>query len=99
MPPASLAPQTIHIFREIECQSPTKRITNGASPQTGPTRFLPGTSVEIIREVKLAAPPRFALFDFDGTLSLVREGWPDVMIPMMVEELAGDRDDANRPPS
>lgn len=22
------------------------------------------------------------LFDFDGTLSLVREGWPDVMVPM-----------------
>jgi phosphoglycolate phosphatase len=55
--------------------------------ETGPTRFLPGTSVEIVREVTLAAPPRFALFDFDGTLSLVREGWPDVMIPMMVEEL------------
>jgi phosphoglycolate phosphatase len=55
--------------------------------ETGPTRFLPGTTVEIIREVTLAAPPRFALFDFDGTLSLVREGWPDVMIPMMVEEL------------
>jgi phosphoglycolate phosphatase-like HAD superfamily hydrolase len=30
---------------------------------------------------------RFALFDFDGTLSLIREGWPQVMIPMMVEEL------------
>jgi phosphoglycolate phosphatase-like HAD superfamily hydrolase len=54
----------------------------------GPTRFLPGTSVEIVREVKLEAAPRFAVFDFDGTLSLVREGWPDVMIPMMVEELA-----------
>lgn len=56
--------------------------------EVGPTRFLPGTSVEIVREVRLKAPPRFALFDFDGTLSLVREGWPDVMIPMMVEELA-----------
>jgi phosphoglycolate phosphatase len=54
----------------------------------GPTRFLPGTAVEIVREVTLAAAPRFALFDFDGTLSLIREGWPDVMIPMMVEELA-----------
>jgi phosphoglycolate phosphatase len=53
----------------------------------GPTRFLPGTSVEIVREVKLEAAPRFAVFDFDGTVSLVREGWPDVMIPMMVEEL------------
>ena len=28
-----------------------------------------------------------ALFDFDGTLSLVRSGWVDVMIPMMVEVL------------
>jgi len=56
--------------------------------EVGPTRFLPGTSIEIVREVKLDAAPRFAVFDFDGTLSLVREGWPDVMIPMMVEELA-----------
>lgn len=28
------------------------------------------------------------LFDFDGTLSLVRSGWVDVMVPMMVEILA-----------
>lgn len=27
------------------------------------------------------------LIDFDGTLSLIREGWPDVMIPMFVEFL------------
>jgi phosphoglycolate phosphatase-like HAD superfamily hydrolase len=30
---------------------------------------------------------RSVLFDFDGTLSLIREGWPQVMIPMMVAEL------------
>jgi phosphoglycolate phosphatase len=30
---------------------------------------------------------RFALFDFDGTLSLIREGWQDVMIPYFLEEL------------
>ena len=30
---------------------------------------------------------KHALFDFDGTLSLIREGWQDVMIPMMVELL------------
>ncbi len=28
-----------------------------------------------------------ALFDFDGTLSLIREGWQGIMIPMMVEIL------------
>jgi phosphoglycolate phosphatase len=29
-----------------------------------------------------------ALFDFDGTLSLVRSGWVEVMVPMMVDILA-----------
>jgi phosphoglycolate phosphatase len=32
--------------------------------------------------------PRVALFDFDGTLSLIRSGWQEVMIPMMIEILA-----------
>lgn len=31
---------------------------------------------------------RVVLFDFDGTLSLLRAGWMDVMVPMMVEILA-----------
>jgi phosphoglycolate phosphatase-like HAD superfamily hydrolase len=30
---------------------------------------------------------KHVLIDFDGTLSLIREGWPDVMIPMFVEML------------
>lgn len=30
---------------------------------------------------------RFAIFDFDGTISLIREGWQQIMIPMMVEIL------------
>jgi phosphoglycolate phosphatase len=36
------------------------------------------------------------LFDFDGTLSLIRQGWPEVMLPMFLEYLprqSGDRDD------
>ena len=55
--------------------------------EIGPTRFLPGTAIEIIREVSLSEPPRHAVFDFDGTLSLIREGWPEVMVPLMVEVL------------
>jgi phosphoglycolate phosphatase-like HAD superfamily hydrolase len=51
------------------------------------SRFLAGTSIEIIREVGRGARLRQVLFDFDGTLSLIREGWPEVMVPMMVEEL------------
>ena len=36
-----------------------------------------------------APRPRIShvLFDFDGTLSLIREGWPEVMVPMFVEML------------
>ncbi len=30
---------------------------------------------------------KFALFDFDGTVSLIREGWQKIMIPMMIELL------------
>ena len=33
-------------------------------------------------------PLQAAIFDFDGTLSLVRRGWQQVMIPMAVETLA-----------
>jgi len=36
------------------------------------------------------------LFDFDGTLSLIRQGWPEVMVPMFVEMLPrrpGETDD------
>jgi phosphoglycolate phosphatase-like HAD superfamily hydrolase len=39
------------------------------------------------------------LFDFDGTLSLIREGWPDVMAPMFAEmlpPLPGETDDQRR---
>ncbi|HMO64382.1 MAG TPA: HAD hydrolase-like protein [Verrucomicrobiota bacterium] len=30
---------------------------------------------------------RHVLFDFDGTLSLIREGWPEVMVPLFAELL------------
>lgn len=30
---------------------------------------------------------RYALFDFDGTVSLIREGWQDIMIPYFCEVL------------
>ncbi|MEN6310457.1 MAG: HAD family hydrolase [Acidobacteriota bacterium] len=50
-------------------------------------RLLPSTAVEIVHEVAPAAPFRHVLFDFDGTLSLIREGWPDIMVAMMTEEI------------
>lgn len=34
---------------------------------------------------------RFALFDFDGTISVIRRGWEEVMIPLMLEMISGDQ--------
>ena len=51
------------------------------------TWFLPDTSIEVIERFTPDEPPKHVLFDFDGTLSLVREGWPEIMVPMMVEYL------------
>lgn len=45
-------------------------------------------SLETLRPGASAAQARVVLFDFDGTISLVRAGWEDVMVPMMVEFLA-----------
>jgi phosphoglycolate phosphatase len=44
--------------------------------------------IEIVNPSANASGARVALFDFDGTLSLVRAGWEEVMIPMMVGYLA-----------
>ena len=32
---------------------------------------------------------RHVLFDFDGTLSVLREGWESVMVPVMIEAICG----------
>src|SRR5205809_7354134 len=53
----------------------------------------PGLPMWLDDEIEIVHPDlprgrfRSVLFDFDGTLSLIREGWPQVMIPMMVEAL------------
>lgn len=44
-------------------------------------------SVELINPSVRRGPLRVALFDFDGTLSLIREGWPRVMVDLMMAHL------------
>ena len=47
--------------------------------------------VEFITDFK---PGRFqhVLFDFDGTISLLREGWQSIMEPMMIRAICGASD-------
>lgn len=49
--------------------------------------FLAGTHIEVLNPGIERGQVGSVLFDFDGTLSLIREGWQGVMIPMMVEIL------------
>lgn len=60
-------------------------------------RFLPGTQIEIIHDDIERGHICFALFDFDGTLSLIREGWQQVMVPMMVEVLQRETNTTESP--
>ena len=45
-------------------------------------------AIEIIRPLPNSARVRHALFDFDGTLSRIREGWQEVMSEVMVGALS-----------
>ncbi|HOD51271.1 MAG TPA: HAD hydrolase-like protein [Candidatus Hydrogenedentes bacterium] len=57
---------------------------------------LPGTQINVINEVQRG---RFkhVLFDFDGTVSLLREGWQLVMGPLMVEMITGEAPEGPSP--
>ncbi|MDK1032866.1 MAG: HAD family hydrolase, partial [Planctomycetia bacterium] len=47
--------------------------------------FSPGSEIEIVNSEVALGQIRQVLFDFDGTVSLIREGWQKIMGPMMVE--------------
>lgn len=53
-------------------------------------------SVEVAAHLAPRRDISHVLFDFDGTLSLIRQGWPEVMVPMFVEvlpKLPGETDE------
>lgn len=51
--------------------------------------------IEIIRR-PVRRLPKVALFDFDGTISLIREGWQDIMTPYFTDVLMEAPDHENR---
>ncbi len=55
------------------------------------------SGVELPKPLEPRPSITHVLFDFDGTLSLIRQGWPEIMVPMFVEMLPrkpGETDDA-----
>jgi len=56
-------------------------------PET-PT-YLLGTQIEIVNPDIERGRFKYALFDFDGTVSILREGWQNIMLPVMVDAIRG----------
>jgi phosphoglycolate phosphatase-like HAD superfamily hydrolase len=53
--------------------------------------FLDNTTIEIHRGIQ-TGNIRHVVLDFDGTISLIRDGWQNVMVPMMIECLQTETD-------
>ncbi len=51
---------------------------------------LSGTDIRIYKDNFERGRIKHAIFDFDGTISLLREGWERIMEPVMIESICGD---------
>lgn len=54
-------------------------------------KYIEGTEIEIVNPDIVRGKIKFALFDNDGTISTLREGWEKVMEPVMIRAILGDR--------
>lgn len=53
--------------------------------------YLPQTEIEIVNAWKEKLQLKHAIFDHDGTISTLREGWELIMGPMMVKAVLGKK--------
>lgn len=54
-------------------------------------KYLPGTEIEIVNKWDGNLNIEHAIFDHDGTISTLREGWELIMAPMMIKAILGDK--------
>ena len=52
-------------------------------------KYLSDSEIEIITEWPAALNISHAIFDHDGTISTLREGWEQIMVPMMLKAIMG----------
>lgn len=50
-----------------------------------------GTEIEIIKKPDEKLKVKYAVFDNDGTISALREGWEHIMAPMMIKAILGEK--------
>ena len=54
-------------------------------------KYIPGTEIEIVNKWDGNLNIEHAIFDHDGTISTLREGWELIMAPMMIKAILGDK--------
>ena len=56
-------------------------------------RFWKNSEIEIINDWERPLQIKHAIFDHDGTISTLREGWEEIMVPMMMKAILGEHHD------
>jgi len=54
-------------------------------------RYAKGTDIEVVNEAFRPGRIRHAVFDHDGTVSTLRQGWEKIMAPVMMKAILGKR--------
>jgi rfaE bifunctional protein kinase chain/domain len=90
---------TVQKLHQTGTATPTEILAIGESPDyvyqaelaedVRCATFLSGTAIEIAEPLPTDFDIRFAIFDHDGTISTLRQGWEKVMEPMMIEAILG----------
>jgi len=76
---------------EILAADPDYVVRPELADDVGRAKYLPGSSIEIISGDQDRGRIAHALFDHDGTISTLRQGWEGVMEPVMIRAILGDR--------
>lgn len=92
---------TVRKLKQCGTASPAEIIELGADPDyvyrpeladdPRQARYLDGSEIEIIGQPPPLGRLAHAVFDQDGTISTLRQGWEAIMEPMMVRAILGPR--------
>jgi len=90
---------TVQKLRQTGTASPEELLAAGATPDyvyrpelaedPRQVRRIAGTEFERVTDTEPPARLTHAIFDHDGTLSVLREGWEQIMEPMMARAILG----------
>lgn len=92
---------TIHKLFQTGTATPDEILKTGADPDyvyrpelaedIRYASYFKGTEIEMVSVLPEKIDVRYAIFDHDGTISTLREGWELIMAPMMIKAILGER--------